>query len=318
MLGLSAEYQAFGRWFVTSGDSDFRSYLASYCPHLYSDFRADFASGSSRFLAALSSASLPLPSSVSSVSSFSASGGSGSCLFFSCSFCSSFSLPCSFAALSLFFCSSSGPSVSSAASLSLPDWRAVPGLSAVPFSLLVPPPSLSRLFAVDPAPSVPVPVAPLSSAFPSAPSAPDLVPGPSFSYAPPAFPAAASSSSSFVALDELPEDAAPDALPRDADSAVPESVRSEFRRMLSFLVDFFRRLRLLLLLLLLLGLCSRISLAPLFQPLLLSTSHGSRGSARLWLMRMLALLLFVLLGVLTFCLLRLMWRASCLIPRPLR
>ena len=39
--------------------------------------------------------------------------------------------------------------------------------------------------------------------------------------------------------DELPEDAAPDALPRDADSAVPESVHSEFRRMRSFLVDPF-------------------------------------------------------------------------------
>ena len=50
--GLSAEYQSLGRWFVASGGSDFRSYLASYCPHLYSDFRADFASDSSRFLAA--------------------------------------------------------------------------------------------------------------------------------------------------------------------------------------------------------------------------------------------------------------------------
>ena len=63
---------------------------------------------------------------------------------------------------------------------------------------------------------------------------------------------------------------------------------------------FFRRLRVLILLLLLLGLCSRISLAPLFLLLLLSTSRGSRGSARLWLMRMLALLPFFLLGVLTF------------------
>ena len=69
VLGLSAEYQALGRWFMASGGSDFRSYLASHCPHLYSDFRADFASGS-HFLAALSSsASLPLPpSSVSSLS----------------------------------------------------------------------------------------------------------------------------------------------------------------------------------------------------------------------------------------------------------
>ena len=83
MLGLSAKYQALGRWFVASRGSDFRSYLASHCPHLYSDFRADFASGSSRFMAALtSSASLPPPSSVapsvSSVSASSGSGGSGS------------------------------------------------------------------------------------------------------------------------------------------------------------------------------------------------------------------------------------------------
>ena len=50
---------------------------------------------------------------------------------------------------------------------------------------------------------------------------------------------------------------------------------------------FFHRLQVLLLLPLFLGLCSRISLAPLFLPLLLSTSHASRGSARLWLTWML-------------------------------
>ena len=155
------------------------------------------------------------------------------------------------------------PPVSSSPSLSLPDWRAVPGgsavalgLTAVPVSLPVPPPTsappLFRPFAVDPAPSVPVPAAPLSSAFPSAPSAPDVVPGPSFSSsAPPRFLAAASSF--FVAPDELPEDAAPDAMARDADSAVvPEFVRSEFRRMLSFLVDLFSQAVVLPLLLLLL------------------------------------------------------------------
>ena len=64
-------------------------------------------------------------------------------------------------------------------------------------------------------------------------------------------------------------------------------VRS-FGRCCPFWWIFFRRLRVLLLLLLLLGLCSRISLTPLFLPLLLSTSRGSRGPARLWLMRMLA------------------------------
>ena len=66
-------------------------------------------------------------------------------------------------------------------------------------------------------------------------------PGPSSSSSstPPPF----LSDPSFVALDELLEDAAPDALPRDTDSAVPtavpESVRSEFRRILSLLVDLF-------------------------------------------------------------------------------
>ena len=61
-----------------------------------------------------------------------------------------------------------------------------------------------------------------------------VYPGPSSSSTPPFL-----SAPSFVALDELPEDAAPDALPRDAESAVPELVWSEFRRMLSFLVDLF-------------------------------------------------------------------------------
>ena len=45
---------------------------------------------------------------------------------------------------------------------------------------------------------------------------------------------------------------------------------------------------------------SRISLASLLLPLLLSSSRGSRGSARPFLMRMLALVLFFLLVVLTF------------------
>ena len=46
---------------------------------------------------------------------------------------------------------------------------------------------------------------------------------------------------------------APDTLPRDVDpyAAVPDSAHSEFRRMLSFIVDLFRGLQVLLLLLLL-------------------------------------------------------------------
>ena len=62
VLGLSDEYQALGRWYVASGGSNFPAYLSSHFPHLYSDFRLDFSSGSSCFLAALaSSSSLPPP-----------------------------------------------------------------------------------------------------------------------------------------------------------------------------------------------------------------------------------------------------------------
>ena len=69
VLGLSAEYQVLGRWFVASGGSHFPAYLSAHCPHLDSDFCLDFSSGSSRFRAALaSSASLPPPSSSTSSS----------------------------------------------------------------------------------------------------------------------------------------------------------------------------------------------------------------------------------------------------------
>ena len=254
ILGLSAYYHGFGRWFVASGDSDFRSYLAAHCPHLYSDFRADFASGSSRFLAALSSsASLPLPpsSAAPAVSSLSFPSQPPVAPVPLSSSLAPSAPPFRFPAPLLPSLSSSAPSalpqvfrtpqVSSSASLSLSDWHAVqggaalaPGLGAVPVSLSVPPPALAPSlfcpFTADPAPSVPVPAAPLPSALPSAPG---VFPGPSSSSAPPPFLAA--TSSSFVA----PEDAGPEALPWDADSAVLESFRSEFRRMLSFLVDLF-------------------------------------------------------------------------------
>ena len=62
VLGLSAEYQALGHWFVALGGSDFPAYLPAYCPHLYSDFRLNFSSGSSRFLAALASSASLAPS----------------------------------------------------------------------------------------------------------------------------------------------------------------------------------------------------------------------------------------------------------------
>ena len=55
VLGLSADYQALGRWFVQSEGSDFLSYLSSHFPHLSADTSRNFSSGSSLFLAALRS-----------------------------------------------------------------------------------------------------------------------------------------------------------------------------------------------------------------------------------------------------------------------
>ena len=246
VLGLSAEYQALGRWFVASGGSDFRSYVASYCPHLYSDFRADFASGSSRFLAALASAaSLSLPSSAAppSVSSSAPS-----------------SLP-PVAPLPLSSSSSSSvvppppppafshASLPSASEVSWPGFAAPAGsavalvVSAASVSLSDPFTSFCSFFVSSflcgswafSAGSV----CPLFS-LPSTPAAPVLAPASSSSFAsadPVSF--SAPSSSSFVAPDELPMGAAPDALPPDDDSAVLDSVCSEFRRMVAFLVDLF-------------------------------------------------------------------------------
>ena len=235
---------------MTSGGSDFRSYLVSHCPHLYSDFRAGFASGSSCFLAALSSsASLPLPSSsvtpsVSSLSPPSQPPVAPVPVYFSLApSAPSFRFP----APLLPPLSSSAPSAlpvfrtpvlsSSSSSLSLPDWHAVPGVAAVfsgfgcgaclLFCLLLFSVLLlqilclqcwfQRLLSLLPY----LPLLRLRLFFRVLSSS-----------KPPPFLAA--SSSSFVAPDELPEDAAPDALPRYADSVVPESVRSKFRRMLSF------------------------------------------------------------------------------------
>ena len=74
----------------------------------------------------------------------------------------------------------------------------------------------------------------VSSFFPSAPA---FDPAPAFG---------------FASADDLPEDS-PDAVPRVMDpgfAAVPEAARSEFRCMLAFIVDLFRRLLVLLLFLL--------------------------------------------------------------------
>ena len=190
VLGLSAEYQALGRWFVGSGGSDFPAYLSAHCPHLYSDFRIDFSSGSFRFLAALaSSASLPPPSSAaplpsSSISPFSSSAPAFSSAPLAPSAHPSSSLAPSFpsAPLSVSLAPPSVrfPPVSSSASQPFRAWGAVPGGSGVasvagsvaaPFP--VPPPisapSLFRPFAADSSSSVPVSSAPLPSDLSSTP-----------------------------------------------------------------------------------------------------------------------------------------------------
>ena len=177
-----------------------------------------------------------------------------------------------------------------------------PGVSAVPVSLSAPlppsAPSLFRPFSADPGPSAQVPSVAFSHHLPSA--APGLTPGPSFSSSDP-LSFAAASSSSFVAPDELPVGAAPDAFPCDDDSAVPDSVRSEFRRMMAFLIDLFPQ-----------DAGSHSSPPPpraLFEdffgsstPHLPSFSLGSRGSVWLFLRLILVFLPFFLRVVRLFLL----------------
>ena len=256
MLGLSSEYQALGRWFVAFGGSDFCSYIASNCPHLYSDFCSDFASGSFCFLAALASAAyFPRPSSAPAPS---------------VSFAVSFSSPAVAPLLPSSSSPASAPPLSSAPAVAPPPadfsrpalssvwpYLVVPGggggggsalapaVSAAPVSLSASPPpssyapSLFRSFSADPGPSAlapPVSFTPSLSSAPAAllaPSSSALSAPDSLSFGIPA------SSSPFVAPDELPLGAAPDALPSEVDPAVPDLVQSEFRRMLSFLVDLF-------------------------------------------------------------------------------
>ena len=97
-------------------------------------------------------------------------------------------------------------------------------------------PSRFRPFSAVLGPSAqapPVSFAPLSST----PAAPGLAPSSAVSAPDSLFFGVPASSSHFVAPDELPLGAATDALPSEVDPAVPDSFRSEFRRMLAFLVD---------------------------------------------------------------------------------
>ena len=114
--------------------------------------------------------------------------------------------------------------------------NAVPGSSAFPATSAVP--FLRPLFCSFDSPAPVPPGAPGLSSAPSVGAAHFRVPStaPPGSLPPPhcAF---------GVALDDLPEDDCPDAVPRDLDPAfsagVSESFRSEFRRMLFFIVDLF-------------------------------------------------------------------------------
>ena len=115
----------------------------------------------------------------------------------------------------------------------------VAGSVAAPFSMAPPvsAPSLFRPFAADSS-SVPVSSAPLPSALSSTPSfSSSAVVYPGASSAPAHF----APTPSFAPPEELPDDVAPDALPRDLGlavlAAVPDSAHFEFRRMLSFIVD---------------------------------------------------------------------------------
>ena len=108
---------------------------------------------------------------------------------------------------------------------------------AVPASAPVPSP-LFRPFASDTSAPLSGSSAPPPSSLPSA--APSFSSSSWFSSAPPLVDPSAAFG--FSASEDLPEDSPPDAVPHILDpgfAAVPESVRSEFRRMMGFIVDLF-------------------------------------------------------------------------------
>ena len=91
------------------------------------------------------------------------------------------------------------------------------------------------------APSAPLPLPPPSPSC-SAGAPPVSVPSASFPSASAFVPPPTPFAFGFVSAEDLPEDSPPDAVPRVLDpgfGSVPDSARVEFRRMLSFIVDFF-------------------------------------------------------------------------------
>ena len=243
---------------------DFPACLSSHFPHFYSDFRLDFSSGSSHFLSALASAppppvfvpfSAPLPSSLPRSSALPSSALPLSSAPFPSS-----AFPFSVRPGSPV--PASAPSVPLAPSLSHPPGfsPSIPSSSvrphaallagsllgvlvssgvgvaarfAVPAAAIVSTPSLFRPFASDPS-------APLSSSSaPPSSMASSALPFSASALYPPV-PSSVDPSAAFVF--GASEDSPPDAVPRGLDpglAAVPESVRSEFRRMMGFIVDLF-------------------------------------------------------------------------------
>ena len=266
VLGLSDEYQALGRWYFASGGSDFPAYFSAYFPHLYSDFRLDFSTGSSCFLSALASA-LPPPVSAPffRFSSFFLSRSSA--LTSSAGHSSSASFPSS--AFPFSVCPGAPVPSSAPCAPLIPLLSHPPGFSpSLPSPFPVRPPSflllgssvgslvssgvgVSARLSVPAAAPVPSPLfrpfasdssAPLSCSSTSPPS--------SLSSAAPSFSSSSWFSSALTSVDpsaafgfgaseDFPEDSPPDAVLCVLDpgfTAVPESVCSEFRRMMGFIL----------------------------------------------------------------------------------
>ena len=273
VLGLSAEYRVLGRWYFASGGKDFPAYLSAHFPHLYSDFRLDFSSGSSRVLSALLSApplvqlpAAPTPAPLASSSSLLPSSSVTSSSFASVSaflvllflsLCLRWlrlllllfllRLRFSLTLQGFTLCSLPLPILCALLRVFLRSLRWVLrclwgwGLLWVRFPRVRPRSRLLSFFC-------PFVSSSASSSVPSAPSAPPLSSSSAgfllctssfYQPAPSLDPAV---SFEFASAEDLPEDSPPDAVPRVLDpgfAAVPEAVRSEFRRMLAFIVYLF-------------------------------------------------------------------------------
>ena len=246
-LGISGEYLDLVRWFVSSGGSDLPSYLSAHLPaRLYPDFRLDFSSGSSALLASLSSFSAAPPPSSPPASSASASASAflrppAPLAWSAQASSSSSSAPLLFASAASSASSSSSfrPPASSSSLSAVPAGFSARGLASVHGSALglsSSVPSSLRPASSFAAPSVfRAPAPPVSAPPPSVP-----VPPPSAVFpgsAPASLPSSLPSSSAPLSSDPpVPEDPA---FLDPAASLSSDAERSEFRRMLRFVVDLF-------------------------------------------------------------------------------